>query len=143
MLVATVINATVAGTGISKADLLGPSRVRVIARPRQVGMFLSWRLITDITKSRIARAWGGRDHTTIDHGLRLVERLLSEDDPVCVSLVKAILDQLDIEQLSAARQPLIARRITVEQIAATERELSRLQACLRSIDAGQPIGAVQ
>ena len=59
---------------IRLADLVGPKRVRPVARPRQVAMFLCKRLTTR-SLPEIGRRFGGRDHTTVMHAIRRVEEL--------------------------------------------------------------------
>lgn len=63
---------------IRLADMIGPKRVRTIARPRQVAMYLAKQL-TMRSLPEIGRRFGGRDHTTIMHGVRKIEELLSTD----------------------------------------------------------------
>jgi chromosomal replication initiator protein len=65
--------------GIKLSDLLSPRRARAVARPRQIAMFLSKEL-TDKSLPEIGRKFGGRDHTTIMHGVKRVTQL-SKDDP--------------------------------------------------------------
>ncbi|MCC5985235.1 MAG: chromosomal replication initiator protein DnaA [Rhodobacteraceae bacterium] len=60
------------------ADLIGPKRMRTIARPRQVAMFLSKEL-TARSLPEIGRCFGGRDHTTIMHGVRKITSLRESD----------------------------------------------------------------
>lgn len=63
---------------IRLADLVGPKRVRTVARPRQVAMYLAKQL-TARSLPEIGRRFGGRDHTTIMHGVRKIEELKAED----------------------------------------------------------------
>ncbi len=63
---------------IRLSDMLGPKRTRTIARPRQVAMYLSKEL-TSRSLPEIGRRFGGRDHTTILHGVRKVEELRDSD----------------------------------------------------------------
>jgi chromosomal replication initiator protein len=63
---------------IRLSDMIGPKRVRTIARPRQIAMFLSKEL-TSRSLPDIGRRFGGRDHTTIMHGVRKVEELREAD----------------------------------------------------------------
>jgi chromosomal replication initiator protein len=63
---------------IRLADMIGPKRIRTIARPRQVAMYLAKQL-TMRSLPEIGRRFGGRDHTTIMHGVRKIEELLSID----------------------------------------------------------------
>jgi chromosomal replication initiator protein len=67
--------------GIRLADLLGPKRVRSYARPRQVAMYLSKQL-TNRSLPEIGRRFGGRDHTTIMHGVKRIEELSAIDSQV-------------------------------------------------------------
>ncbi|MDR5652466.1 chromosomal replication initiator protein DnaA [Ruixingdingia sedimenti] len=67
------------------ADLIGPKRVRTIARPRQVAMYLSKHLTTRSLPD-IGRRFGGRDHTTIMHGVRKVEELMATDSQLADDL---------------------------------------------------------
>lgn len=60
------------------SDMIGPKRLRTIARPRQVAMYLSKQLTTR-SLPEIGRRFGGRDHTTIMHGIRKIEELLVAD----------------------------------------------------------------
>jgi chromosomal replication initiator protein len=60
------------------SDLIGPKRVRTIARPRQIAMWLAKQL-TPRSLPEIGRRFGGRDHTTIMHGVRRIEELMTTD----------------------------------------------------------------
>lgn len=142
MLIADVIEATVAATGYSRLMLLGQSRLRAHARPRQVGMFISFRLIMT-TKAKIGRVWGGRDHTTAHHAISTVEQLLAEGDQTVVDLVAAILAKLEIDALPPTRPAVVARPLLISRIAAKERELQQLRADLAALDATLSSGAVQ
>ena len=63
---------------IRLSDLIGPKRLRTIARPRQVAMYLAKQL-TPRSLPEIGRRFGGRDHTTIMHGVRRIEELMATD----------------------------------------------------------------
>ncbi|PZO67138.1 MAG: chromosomal replication initiator protein DnaA [Paracoccus denitrificans] len=63
---------------IRLSDLIGPKRVRTLARPRQIAMYLS-KQMTSRSLPEIGRRFGGRDHTTIMHGVRKIEELRAED----------------------------------------------------------------
>jgi chromosomal replication initiator protein len=63
---------------VKLADLIGPRRHRTIARPRQVAMYLC-KVLTTRSLPEIGRKFGGRDHTTILHGVKKVEELMSTD----------------------------------------------------------------
>lgn len=59
---------------IRVADLLAKSRVRQVARPRQIAMTLSKEL-TDHSLPEIGDYFGGRDHTTVLHATRRIKEL--------------------------------------------------------------------
>jgi len=61
------------------ADMQSKRRSRVIARPRQVAMYLAKQL-TPRSLPEIGRRFGGRDHTTVMHAVKKVDELLAEDD---------------------------------------------------------------
>ncbi len=63
---------------IRLSDMIGPKRLRNIARPRQVAMYLAKQL-TPRSLPEIGRRFGGRDHTTIMHGVRKIEELMATD----------------------------------------------------------------
>ena len=77
---------------IRLADMIGPKRVRNIARPRQVAMYLSKQL-TLRSLPEIGRRFGGRDHTTIMHGVRRIEELMATDSQLSddLQLLKRLL----------------------------------------------------
>lgn len=70
---------------IRLSDLLGPKRVRTIARPRQVAMYLAKQL-TSRSLPEIGRRFGGRDHTTVMHGVRRIEELKGHDNQIAEDL---------------------------------------------------------
>ena len=53
---------------IRLSDMIGPKRVRNFARPRQVAMYLC-KQMTSRSLPEIGRCFGGRDHTTVMHGV--------------------------------------------------------------------------
>ncbi|MQQ08525.1 chromosomal replication initiator protein DnaA [Epibacterium sp. SM1979] len=59
---------------IRMSDIIGPKRLRSYARPRQVAMYLSKQL-TSRSLPEIGRRFGGRDHTTVMHGVKRIEEL--------------------------------------------------------------------
>ncbi|MCU0801201.1 MAG: chromosomal replication initiator protein DnaA [Rhodobacteraceae bacterium] len=60
------------------SDIVGPKRLRTIARPRQIAMYLA-KQMTPRSLPEIGRRFGGRDHTTIMHGIRRIEELMATD----------------------------------------------------------------
>lgn len=72
---------------IRLSDMIGPKRLRTIARPRQVAMYLAKQL-TPRSLPEIGRRFGGRDHTTIMHGVRKIEELMSTDSQLSDDLLR-------------------------------------------------------
>jgi chromosomal replication initiator protein len=66
---------------IRLSDLTGPKRLRSFARPRQVAMYLCKQL-TSRSLPEIGRRFGGRDHTTVMHGVRRIEELRTQDPQI-------------------------------------------------------------
>ncbi|NTU76452.1 MAG: chromosomal replication initiator protein DnaA [Alphaproteobacteria bacterium] len=60
------------------ADMHSARRMRAVARPRQVAMYLAKQL-TPRSLPEIGRKFGGRDHTTVIHAVRKIEELSAYD----------------------------------------------------------------
>ncbi|HYM72851.1 MAG TPA: chromosomal replication initiator protein DnaA [Stellaceae bacterium] len=63
---------------IKMAEMISSRRARVVARPRQVAMYLAKQL-TSRSLPEIGRKFGGRDHTTVMHAVRKIEELTRAD----------------------------------------------------------------
>jgi chromosomal replication initiator protein len=63
---------------IKMAEMTSSRRARVVARPRQVAMYLAKQL-TQRSLPEIGRKFGGRDHTTVMHAVRKIEELTLSD----------------------------------------------------------------
>ncbi len=63
---------------IKLSDMHSARRARVVARPRQVAMYLAKQL-TPRSLPEIGRRFGGRDHTTVMHAIRKIEELRASD----------------------------------------------------------------
>jgi chromosomal replication initiator protein dnaA len=72
------------------SELLGKKRTRNIARPRQVAMSLT-KDLTSLSLPAIGEAFGGRDHTTVMHGIKAVAKLRQEDPEVAQDYEKLLL----------------------------------------------------
>ncbi|SFS86114.1 chromosomal replication initiator protein DnaA [Sulfitobacter marinus] len=70
---------------IRLSDMVGPKRLRSYARPRQVAMYLSKKL-TSRSLPEIGRRFGGRDHTTVMHGVKRIEELKQSDGQIAEDL---------------------------------------------------------
>jgi chromosomal replication initiator protein len=73
-----IIAAVVGHYGVTTADLTGRGRRREIVLPRQVAMYLL-REETGASLLDIGNELGGRDHTTVLHGIRQIEKALGND----------------------------------------------------------------
>jgi chromosomal replication initiator protein len=58
---------------LTPADIVSQKRNADISRPRQIAMYLCRRM-TDIPLEQIGRYFGNRDHTTIMHGCKKIEK---------------------------------------------------------------------
>jgi len=56
-------------TGVSKADILSPSREAPVVYARHLGMYYT-RWATRMTLKEVAEAWGRKDHTTVRHAIQ-------------------------------------------------------------------------
>jgi len=78
---------------IRKAEMTSARRARDVARPRQVAMYLSKQL-TPKSLPDIGRRFGGRDHTTVIHAVRQIEKLRASD-PEIDAAVRLLTRQLE------------------------------------------------
>ena len=70
---------------IRLSDLMGQKRHRIYARPRQVAMYLAKEL-TERSLPDIGQRFGGRDHTTIMHGIKRIDALRETDSQIAEDL---------------------------------------------------------
>ena len=75
-------------------DLVSARRSRVVARPRQIAMYLAKRLTTR-SLPEIGRKFGGRDHSTVIHAVRKIEELRDQDRDIDTA-VRTLMRQLEI-----------------------------------------------
>ena len=66
---------------IRQAEMVSARRAREVARPRQIAMYLAKQL-TPRSLPEIGRRFGGRDHTTVIHAVRQIERLRGIDTDI-------------------------------------------------------------
>lgn len=59
------------------ADMHSSRRLRTVARPRQIAMYLC-KEMTSKSLPEIGRKFGGRDHTTVIHAVKQVQNLLQD-----------------------------------------------------------------
>ena len=74
-------------------DIKGQSRTASIALPRQVAMYLCC-VMTEQSSTDIGRAFGGKDHSTVLHARKKIEKKV-EEDPFFLELINKL--QSDIK----------------------------------------------
>jgi len=74
-------------------DIKGHQRTASIALPRQVAMYLCC-VMTELSSTDIGRAFGGKDHSTVLHARKKIEKKI-EEDPFFLELVNKL--QADIK----------------------------------------------
>lgn len=100
---AAVTQATARRFKVTPADLTAPDRPGAreprFARPRQTAMYVARsslrRFGRPVQLSAIGRYFGHRDHTTVIHAVRAVEKRMA-DDPETAEAVKAIIAELGL-----------------------------------------------
>ena len=73
-----VITTVAEKCGVTTEAMRGRNRAQEIVMPRQIAMYLM-REETGASLAEIGRALGGRDHTTVIHGIEKIEARLQED----------------------------------------------------------------
>ena len=63
---------------VSRSDILSERRTAAVVKPRQIAMYLS-KVLTLRSLPEIGRRFGGRDHTTVLHAVRKIEKQIGED----------------------------------------------------------------
>ena len=63
---------------ISKNQMLSARRSRYLVRPRQTAIYLA-KLLTSKSLPEIGRSFSNRDHTTVIHSVKTIERWRQED----------------------------------------------------------------
>ena len=70
---------------ISKNEMLSARRSRYLVRPRQTAIYLA-KLLTSKSLPEIGRAFSNRDHTTVIHSVKTIERLRQEDKELNINI---------------------------------------------------------
>ena len=78
---------------IRHAEMVSARRAREVARPRQIAMYLAKQL-TPRSLPEIGRRFGGRDHTTVIHAVKQIEKLRHTDAELDAD-VRLLLRQLE------------------------------------------------
>tara|TARA_Y100000590_G_scaffold423977_1_gene530385 strand:+ start:11 stop:1432 length:1422 start_codon:yes stop_codon:yes gene_type:complete len=70
---------------ISKNEMLSARRSRYLVRPRQTAIYLS-KMLTSKSLPEIGRSFSNRDHTTVIHSVKTIERLKKEDSELNINI---------------------------------------------------------
>jgi chromosomal replication initiator protein len=77
---------------VKLTELKSRRRSKMLVQPRQIAMYLC-RELTDASYPEIGRHFGGKDHTTIMHACRQVEKM-KEKDQTLHSTIEALKEQI-------------------------------------------------
>ena len=77
---------------ISKNEMLSSRRSRYLVRPRQTAIYLT-KVLTSKSLPEIGREFSNRDHTTIIHSVKTIEKL-KEKDPEMVDNINKLKNQI-------------------------------------------------
>ncbi len=77
---------------ISKNEMLSSRRSRYLVRPRQTAIYLT-KILTSKSLPEIGREFSNRDHTTIIHSVKTIEKL-KEKDPEMVENINKLKNQI-------------------------------------------------
>jgi len=78
---------------VDRSEMSSKRRARAVVRPRQVAMYLA-KVLTPRSYPEIGRKFGGRDHSTVIHAVRLIEDLRKRDADMDGD-VRSLLRQLE------------------------------------------------
>ena len=70
---------------ISKNEMLSSRRSRYLVRPRQTAIYLS-KMLTSKSLPEIGRCFSNRDHTTVIHSVKTIEKLRKQDDELNIKI---------------------------------------------------------
>ena len=77
---------------ISKNEMLSSRRSRYLVRPRQTAIYLT-KILTSKSLPEIGREFSNRDHTTIIHSVKTIEKL-KQNDPEMVENINKLKNQI-------------------------------------------------
>jgi chromosomal replication initiator protein len=86
-----IIRAVTERFGVKLSELQSKKRSNAIAYPRQVAMTLARRL-TRMSLEDVGSYFGGRDHSTVLHAVRKIDRLVEEDVEVRAMIQQMLFD---------------------------------------------------
>ena len=77
---------------ISKNEMLSSRRSRYLVRPRQTAIYLT-KILTSKSLPEIGREFSNRDHTTIIHSVKTIEKL-KKDDPELINNIDTLKNKI-------------------------------------------------
>ena len=110
---------------ISKNEMLSSRRSRYLVRPRQTAIYLT-KILTSKSLPEIGREFSNRDHTTIIHSVKTIEKLKEKDTEmvdninklknqilIIIKKMKFNVNQQDLQQALNYCQGVIEKRSTL------------------------------
>ncbi len=70
---------------INKTEMLSARRSRYLVRPRQTAIYLA-KILTSKSLPEIGRAFSNRDHTTVIHSVKTIEKLKKQDNELSINI---------------------------------------------------------
>ena len=70
---------------INKNEMLSARRSRYLVRPRQTAIYLA-KILTSKSLPEIGRAFSNRDHTTVIHSVKTIEKLKKQDNELSINI---------------------------------------------------------
>lgn len=89
-----VIEAVCRHFGIRASEIKSKKRSSSILKPRQAAMYLA-RKLTQASLPEIGKAFGGKDHTTVMHSIRVTEEMILKDEKL-----KGVIEAIERDMLS-------------------------------------------
>ena len=65
--------------------MLSSRRSRYLVRPRQTAIYLA-KILTSKSLPEIGRTFSNRDHTTVIHSVKTIDRLIKEDNELKINV---------------------------------------------------------
>ena len=83
----TIQNIVAAHFNLNIQEMLSPRRSRLLARPRQIAMYLAKQYTTNSLPD-IGRKFSNRDHTTVIHAVKKIEELIKKDNEIKQNIIE-------------------------------------------------------
>lgn len=108
---------------LSQDDIVGQSRKRIFARPRQIAMWLC-RQETPSSLPRVGIYFGGRHHTTILHAERTIAKMVLDDAAIAEAVAACRAQLAQMESYGGRTRAMVQRQKLVERIEAAQDSLA-------------------